>query len=650
LRAGFGDAVNDAAKFKQLVADTDKVVTAAAASGRHDVAYALASAVKQLTIKKPNAKDVRKQAATRFKDVETLYKPWKSFQDELATTDGADLLALVEPDKHRVAGAWSKTGAELSVSGPIEGARLQLPVMLEGSYDLAVEFTRTRGEKSVALILPVSHQMCGLIINGAGGQGSFLETIDRQGFGNSSTRQPGTIINFKRYKADVRVRQHNGVGSVEARLDSEPYIQWRGDISSLDLPLSWHLPRPGLGLGSWGNDVKFHSARLKMVSGRAYPASAALPPATTSEPPAALPKLASGFDSRREPAKSALLAMYGGNEKTESAVAAGLDWLVRHQNPDGSWNLGPLYRRQCKDSTCTGHGQTQSDAAATALALLPLLAADDKSHVAAVRKGLAWLLTHQKRNGDLSAGAEQQMYSHGLATIAMCEGFGMTRDPKFGRAAQLAIKSIEAVQNKTTGGWRYKPGETGDTSVVGWQYSAIKAAQNAGLNVRKETLEGVRVYLRLAAQGKGCMFSYLPGRGAPAPAVTAIGMLCKQQLGDVMRGDPALQEGLDYLMDNRPRLNARDCYYWYYGTAVVRNCGGNEWKNWNQNMQDLVLPYQATEGCAAGSWSPDAPTKDRWAKEGGRLFLTSLTCLTLQSYYRSPPPAGFPPEADKAKP
>ena len=63
-------------------------------------------------------------------------------------------------------------------------------------------------------------------------------------------------------------------------------------------------------------------------------------------------------------------------------------------------------------------------------------------------------MNHQKPDGDLSADAASQMYSHGLATIALCEDYGMSHDKAVGRAAQKAINFIQAAQNTKTGGWR----------------------------------------------------------------------------------------------------------------------------------------------------------------------------------------------------
>ena len=56
-------------------------------------------------------------------------------------------------------------------------------------------------------------------------------------------------------------------------------------------------------------------------------------------------------------------------------------------------------------------------------------------------------------------------------------------------------------------------------------------------------------------------------------------------------------------------------------------------------MRSTLIDSQCTEEgtCAEGSWDPDSPTKDNWGSQGGRLFCTSLSTLTLEIYYRSLP-------------
>ena len=333
-------------------------------------------------------------------------------------------------------------------------------------------------------------------------------------------------------------------------------------------------------------------------------------------------------------------------------MAAALNWLARHQLRDGGWTLsadGPNgYRQRCKDRTCTGGGNAGQDAGATALALLPFLAAgqthDTKGpYQKVVYDGLKFLIQHQRESGDLTYGRQgtlgANMYAHGLATIALCEACGMAKksDWQLRDSAQRAVNFIISAQNASTGGWRYTPNEDGDTSVVGWQVMALKSAQMAGLSVNPKAFEGAKLFLRSCAKGNyGEVFWYQPGSHGPSePAMTAVGLLCFQYMGS-KANDPMLREGQRYLMANLPDKgqNPRDLYYWYYATQVMHNMLGSEWDTWNRKMRHTLIETQDKEGCAAGSWDPNKPTMMTWWRQGGRLMATSLSALTLEVYYR----------------
>jgi len=327
----------------------------------------------------------------------------------------------------------------------------------------------------------------------------------------------------------------------------------------------------------------------------------------------------------------------GGTRATERAVAAALNWIARHQSRDGSWSIHD-YGRQCKDNTCTGQGASHSDTAATAMGLLPFFAAgqthkNSKSPYAkTINGGLAFLIHQQAQNGNLANG-QYTMYAHGLATIALSEAYGLTNDPHVGKAAQAAVHFIEYAQHPSTGGWRYSPGEEGDTSVVGWQVMALKSAQMAGLQVNTTTLAGAQTFLKKASSGAGGgLFAYVPG-GGPTPTMSAVGLLCNQYLG-TRRESPVMVEGVDYLMHNLPTRESRSIYYWYYATQVMHNLPGTQWDEWNRLMRRVLIESQVKGGCAEGSWDPERPYPDPWGNAGGRLMMTSLSCLTLEVYYR----------------
>ena len=155
--------------------------------------------------------------------------------------------------------------------------------------------------------------------------------------------------------------------------------------------------------------------------------------------------------------------------------------------------------------------------AATALGLLPFLAAG-QTHESkgpyrqAVSAGITHLIGRQKADGSFAGSST--LYDHGLASIALCECYGMTGDQRVGKAAQAALDYIAESQDPNGGGWRYTARQAGDTSVTGWQVMALKSGQMAYLNVRPETLEKAKGFLESVSggppgSGTGGRFGYV---------------------------------------------------------------------------------------------------------------------------------------------
>jgi len=155
------------------------------------------------------------------------------------------------------------------------------------------------------------------------------------------------------------------------------------------------------------------------------------------------------------------------------------------------------------------------------------------------------------------------------------------------------------------------------------------------LHVDPVVMDGAKKFLKLASSKSksGGLFSYTPG-GSPGPAVTAVGLLCIQYMG-TPRTDPAIMEGMTFLMRNLPQKDrGRNIYFAYYATQVMHNIPGPEWDSWNRNMRRVLIETQIKDGCAAGSWDPLKPAADSHGDVGGRLMMTSLSALTLEVYYR----------------
>ena len=349
----------------------------------------------------------------------------------------------------------------------------------------------------------------------------------------------------------------------------------------------------------------------------------------------------------------------GGTVKSEKAVNSGLDWMARHQrSSDGGWSLDPS--AQCTVAPgCPKTPAMTSDTAATGLALMPMLGAghihtEPGKYQKNVQRGLDWLISHQKPDGDLFIGGDgiSRMYSHAIATMALCEAYGISQDEKLKVPAQKAIDFIIAARCKTgVGGWRYEPGQEGDTCVFGWQMFALRSAALSGLKVPNEVVQSCRDYLDKAAVDPfKSTYCYYPGQGEGGAKtvsliMTAEGLLCRQYLG-WHRDNPAMIQGATLVVEDLTKIanmtpeelasaGGRNIYYWYYATQLLHNMQGTAWQQWNVTVRDSLVALQVTtKGCDMGSWDPIRPLADTHGKSAGRHFVTSLSLLTLEVYYR----------------
>ncbi len=355
--------------------------------------------------------------------------------------------------------------------------------------------------------------------------------------------------------------------------------------------------------------------------------------------PALSDHITAPFSGRSGLDRAVLVRREGGTVHSEKAVEEGLAWIVRHQRANGSWSLN--FQEQCQAQGCPSHHVMDSDTAATGLALLPLLGAGyihtvKCRHQDAVRRGIEALVQHQQPNGDLFTGPPGMayMYSHAIATMALCEAYGISRDSRLKEPAMRAINFIVEAQNPATGGWRYSPGQSGDTSVFGWQIFALRSGHLAGLTIPKTTLRGCSEYLNLAAaDSKKITYAYLPGREL-TPVMTAEALVARQLLG-WPRNHPALIKGAGRIAAHLESDRQRNIYYWYYATQLLHNLKNKDWERWNPHVREELIKTQVKDDtCANGSWDPSHPSSDHWGEVAGRLFQTSLSILTLEVYYR----------------
>lgn len=350
--------------------------------------------------------------------------------------------------------------------------------------------------------------------------------------------------------------------------------------------------------------------------------------------------------------KMSVIAGQGGNAATEEAVGAALAWLAKAQSRDGRWDAvqhGGGNEELTLGQNRGGAGRN-ADTGVSALALLAFLGAGH-SHLQGqyqdnVRRGLDFLLRSQATDGNLFGEATlyAQMYCHSMATFALAEAQAVSNDRRLEAAVRKAVNYSLAAQNTSTGGWRYRPGDTGDTSQLGWQIMALTSAERAGIKLPDITWTRVNRFLQTVQRGNGGLSSYRPD-SPMSTSMTAEAFYCRlmlQELNVVNLPGATADEATAQLLASPPNADRTNLYYWYYATlALHHRQSANEpaaaaWRKWNDAMTAALMTTQASDGDNAGSWNSNTI----WGGYGGRVYTTAMATMCLEVYYRYAPAPG----------
>jgi hypothetical protein len=332
-----------------------------------------------------------------------------------------------------------------------------------------------------------------------------------------------------------------------------------------------------------------------------------------------------------------LLGQYGGTRQTQGSLAAGLSWLARQQAADGSWSFDKLKQPEGAPENESGNpGTWDSKIGATGLALLPFLAAGQTHQSRGpyqrnVSNGLKFLLSHTTlpaQGGDWRD--NDDLVWQAVATLALCEGYRATFDPAIGREAQAALDHIVSTRDKNSGGWAWKQGEKASTTASAWPLLAIRSGLRSYLRVAPDVWDEAGKFLADMQIKQSAEFGDTSHRDATDMA-TAVGQFSRLPLAfsEPRKEDPAWRQGAEYLCERGP--SGTDVAFNLFATLNLCQCLDPKWDAWNRRLRRQLIESQATTGWDAGSWFH---AEDVHADDGGRLYQTALSTLTLTVYRR----------------
>jgi len=284
----------------------------------------------------------------------------------------------------------------------------------------------------------------------------------------------------------------------------------------------------------------------------------------------------------------------------QQAVELGLAWLASHQGKDGSFG--------------GGGGEIGKHAGITALAGLAYMQAGNLPNRGKygenVTKCVDFVLASCQESGLIASdNSHGPMYGHGFATLFLAEIYGMDFDPRVKEKLQRAVRLIQRTQNNE-GGWRYQPAPLdADISVTICQIMALRAARDAGIKVEKDVIDKAVQYVK-SCQNPDGGFSYMAhqgGGGGSGFARSAAGIASLYYAG-IYTG-PEVHKGLDYLKQFTPGKagpgadNEGHYFYGnYYAVQAMFLAGGDYWATFYPAIRDQLISRQNKGN---GSWSGD---------------------------------------------
>lgn len=325
--------------------------------------------------------------------------------------------------------------------------------------------------------------------------------------------------------------------------------------------------------------------------------------------------------------KTRVLKGRGGDQQTTYLVDRGLRWLHFQQEEDGSWDPVASSHSPARELG----GVSEARVGLTALAVAAFLS-DGHSETAGTYKdtvsnGINFLLAARDslgQFGKVKDDPKTSLFNQSVCVLVLAENY-MLSEGKNEDDLRLGINRLMSMAHRST------DDETHQTFSDTWAAMALRTALLTGLDSDGDlagvcrTVESRVELLAKEESSAGVAASDVPPLcSAGMEAVDALFVPGEPGQDQIAFPDLRKPETLFNLLED-PDL-CEPSFLFFVGTAL---CEKEQpvWAEWNRRVKEYLSDSQKTDGSwlAGGDWP--------WI-DGGDIYTSSLSILTLQVYYR----------------
>ena len=329
--------------------------------------------------------------------------------------------------------------------------------------------------------------------------------------------------------------------------------------------------------------------------------------------------------------KTRVMKGRGGDQTTTYAVDRGLRWLHFQQEEDGSWDPENSSHSPARELG----GDPKARVGLTALAVAAFLSDGHSetsgTYAETVSSGINYILAARDSVGQFGAvegDLKLSLFNQSVCVLVLAENYLLSAG-KNEDDLRLGISRLVSMAHRGSSDQDYQ------TFADTWAAMALRTALMTGLDAGgdlRAVCQAVENRVALLAQAESSA-----GIGASAvPPLCSAGM----EAVDALFASDELSHSLDDESLSFPDLrkpqtlfNLLDdaalrepSFLFFVGTALCEKAQPI-WSEWNRRVKTILIGDQETDGSwlAGGDWP--------WI-DGGDVYTSSLSILTLQVYYR----------------